>query len=115
MRLPMWILSGGMVTAVLCGAAIAAPAATSNTHNAAPPAVRLSAPAQPDCQKMGSDVSVLIDQRKDSPNIAAARSVFQVGIMECMEGSDDLANKHYLDAKNLLAGAASPTSSIRTP
>ena len=64
---------------------------------------------------MGGEVSALIDQRKDSPNIAQARSVFQVGIMECMEGSDDVANGHYQEAKNLLAGPEGATSSIRIP
>ncbi len=114
MKFPMRILSGAIISAVLCGAGFAAPATTSGPHNTTP-AVRSSAPTQPDCQKMGSDVSALIDQKKDSENIAAARSVFQVGIMECMEGSDDAANTHYQQAKNLLAGPPSPTDTIRLP
>jgi hypothetical protein len=115
MRLPMPFLSAAIAGAVLCSSAIAAPAPSSGTHGAAPPVVRSSAPSQPDCQKTGSDVSALIDQRKDSPNIAAARSVFQIGIMECMEGSDDAANQHYADAKTLLNGQPAPTGSIRLP
>jgi hypothetical protein len=110
----MRILSGVMISAVLCGAAFAAPASTSGPHSTTT-AVHPPASTQPDCQKMGSDVSALIDQKKDSENIAAARSVFQVGIMECMEGSDDAANTHYQQAKNLLAGPPGATDSIRVP
>jgi hypothetical protein len=59
---------------------------------------------EPDCQRVGGDVSALIDTKATSPNIAAARAAFQVGIMECMEGDYTAANKHYFEAKNLLAG-----------
>ncbi len=114
MKFPKWILVGAIVSAALSSAAFAASAATPGTRAAAP-AVHSSAPTQPDCQKTGSDVSALIDNRKDSPNLAAARSVFQVGIMECMEGSDDAAIKHYQEAKSLLSGPQSPTSDIRIP
>jgi hypothetical protein len=100
------IFTGTIFSLLLCGAAVAAPAS---------PAISRPAP-QADCQKLGSEVSALIDTRTDSPNIAAARSRFQVGIMECMEGSDDAANKHYQDAKNLLTqDQPKPTSSIQLP
>ena len=114
MRLPTKTLTIALFCAAMAGAAMAAPAASPGTHT--PPAVvHSTAPTQPDCQKMGSDVSALIDQRKDSPNIATARAVFQVGIMECMEGSDDAANKHYDQAKDLLAGPVNPTAAVRVP
>jgi hypothetical protein len=100
------IFTGTIFSLLLCGAAVAAPAS---------PAISRPAP-QADCQKLGSEVSALIDTRTDSPNIAAARSRFQVGIMECMEGSDDAANKHYQDAKNLLTqDQPKTTSSIQLP
>jgi hypothetical protein len=56
----------------------------------------------PDCQQRGGEVSALIDAKPGSPNIAAARSAFQVGIMDCMEGNDVSANNHYQDARRLL-------------
>ena len=46
--------------------------------------------------------SAIIDTAATSQNIAPARSVFQRGIMECMEGDDAAANKHYQEAKTLL-------------
>ena len=61
-------------------------------------------------------MSALIDARTESPNIAVARSTFQVGIMECMEGADDAANKHYQDARKLLTqDEPKPASSIQLP
>jgi hypothetical protein len=100
------ILHGAIAGVVLCGTAFAAPAVQGTR----------SAPARPDCQKLGSEVSALIDNRSDSPNIAAARSIFQVGIMECMEGADDAASRHYDDAKKLLAGdEQKPTAAIQVP
>ena len=38
------------------------------------------------------------------PTICLDRAVFQAGIRDCMEGDDTAANKHYLEAKNLLSG-----------
>jgi hypothetical protein len=72
--------------------------------------VRTAAPSAPEvqaanCQKFGGEVSALIDTRKTSPNIAAARAAFQVGIMDCMEGDDIAANRNYQKAKELLADA----------
>src|ERR1043165_7400236 len=67
-----------------------------------------AATPQNDCQTFGSEVSVLIDKERASPNIASARAVFQRGIMNCMEGDSDEANKLYLEAKRLLANASSP-------
>jgi hypothetical protein len=100
------ICAGTIFALLFCGAGVAAPAN--------PDAVR-PAP-QVDCQRLGSEVSALIDTRADSPNINVARSTFQVGIMECMEGADDAANKHYQDAKKLLTqDAPKPTSTIQVP
>ena len=71
----------------------------------AKPSVTAAMPvADKDCQKLGGEVSSLIDARQTSPNISTARAVFQAGIMDCMEGDDTAANKHYLEAKNLLSG-----------
>ncbi len=98
------ILSGLAVSALLCSASLAAT-----------PAQAPRGTPQADCQKTGSEVSALIDKRSDSPNIATARSVFQVGIMECMEGSDDAAIQHYEQAKKLLGGEPKPTAAIRVP
>ena len=55
-----------------------------------------------DCQKSGGEVSAMIDTSTRSPNLPAAKALFQRGIMECMEGDDETANKHYQDAKDLL-------------
>ena len=94
--------SNSIVTSVILGvslwsAAIAAPATAPKTP-AAPAAANV------DCQRVGGDVSALIDKGTTSPNISAARAAFQVGIMECMEGDDAAANKHYQEAKKLLSG-----------
>lgn len=102
MRTPIRILTIAAIGVVLGGSAIAAVGPSATIRNPAPVA-HSTAPAQADCQKLGSDVSALIDQRRDSPNIAQARSVFQLGIMECMEGDDVVANQHYANAKRLLA------------
>lgn len=63
---------------------------------------------QNDCQKAGSEVSALIDKEISSPNISAARAVFQRGIMNCVEGDSEEANKLYLEAKGLLGNASFP-------
>jgi hypothetical protein len=69
----------------------------------AAPAVMAPTPvADKDCQKFAGEVSALIDARPTSPNISTARAVFQAGIMDCMEGDDAAASKHYVEAKNLL-------------
>lgn len=109
MRSTVKVLTTALFSAILAGSAMAATTpATAPRTPAAAPAAHATASAQPDCQKLGSDVSVLIDQRKDAPNIATARAMFQVGIMECMEGSDDSANKHYADVKKMLADNVPP-------
>jgi hypothetical protein len=60
--------------------------------NASAPAKSLpSVATQADCEKAGSDISALIDASATSPNISAARAVFQVGIMNCMEDEPDKA------------------------
>lgn len=102
MRTPVRILTIAAIGVVLAGSAIAAVGPSAGIRNQTP-AAHSTAPTQPDCQKLGSDVSALIDQRTDSPNIAKARAVFQLGIMECMEGDDVVANQHYTNAKKLLA------------
>jgi len=101
------MLTIAAIGVVLGGAAMAAvgPSATIRDQL---PVVHSAAPAQPDCQKLGSDVSALIDQRRDSPNIAQARAVFQIGVMECMEGDGVVADQHYTDAKKLLAENSPP-------
>jgi hypothetical protein len=80
------IVSGAVLSALLMGFAAAAPE---------------TAPAA-DCQKLGGEVSALIDNKLTSPNIASARANFQAGIMDCMEGDDVAANTHYSEAKKLL-------------
>jgi heme oxygenase len=99
MRAAMSMVSGAVAIAVLWGTAIAAPAtALAGPHTVAPPAE-----AKLDWQKLGSDVSALIDKRLDSANISRARAAFQVGVMECMEGDNVGAANHYQEAKKLLA------------
>ena len=104
MRNSIGFLVNVIAAAVLCGAAIGAPAAT---HSNAPSAV-----TEQDCRKTGGEVSALIDNRAGAPSLPAARAVFQVGIMECMEGDYNAANKHYDQAKQLLGNdrAATPDS-----
>ena len=92
MRGSKGLVSGLVLGLTLCGVAAASPAAPAKT----PVAV------EADCQKIGGEVSALIDKNATSRNLAAARAAFQVGIMDCMEGDDVTANKHYEDAKNLL-------------
>jgi len=80
MRLSIKMLSGAVLGVLVWGAAIAAPAATTG---------------EKDCQKVGGEVSALIDTKGTSPNISTARAIFQTGIMECMEGDDAAANRDY--------------------
>jgi hypothetical protein len=92
MRGSINMLAGAVFGLFVVGSAMAAPAQA----------------ADKDCQKMGGEVSALIDANRTSPNIAAARAVFQTGIMECMEGDELSANKEYQDAKNLLNNDQKP-------
>ena len=103
MRVSINIMSGVALSVLVWGVAIAAPAATTT--------------GEKDCQKMGSEVSALIDNKGTSPNISTARAVFQTGIMECMEGDDVAANKDYQDAKNLLSTSQKATlaAPVKTP
>lgn len=73
-----------------------------------------SVATQADCEKTGSDVSALIDASVTSPNISAARAIFQVGIMNCMEDEPDKANIRYEDARKLLGGDR-PKAPISSP
>jgi hypothetical protein len=100
------VVSSLILGLTLFGVAAAAPAA--------PPA-RAPVTVAVDCQKTGGEVSAMIDKERMSPNIAAARAAFQVGIMECMEGDDATANKHYEDAKKLLSNETSKAPAIRMP
>ena len=90
MRVSISILSGVVLGVIVWGAAIAAPTAAPMLEKG--------------CQKMGGEVSALIDTKGTSPNISTARAIFQAGIMECIEGEDTAANQHYLEAKDLLSG-----------
>jgi len=81
---------------------------------AAPRPAPVKAVVVEDCQRVGGDVSALIDTKPTSANIAAARAAFQIGIMECMEGNDANANRHYNEAKTLL-GSASPKAPTSSP
>ncbi|MEA2823636.1 MAG: hypothetical protein QOF03_118 [Alphaproteobacteria bacterium] len=101
MRGSISILSGAVLGAMVWGAAIAAPAGAPTVEK--------------DCQKMGGEVSALIDAKGTSPNISMARSIFQTGIMECIEGDDAGANKDYQDAKNLLTSdlKATPAAPVK--
>ena len=104
MRIAITIAAATLASASMWGAAVAETAAT---HNPATPA-----PAIEDCRKAGNDVSVLIDNKYGSPNLPTARAIFQVGVMECMEGDDVAANSHYSQAKALLneSQAVSPAT-----
>jgi hypothetical protein len=106
MRGSMNLVSGLILGLSLIGVAAAAPV---TAPAKAPTAVEV------DCQKNGGEVSALIDKSRTSPNIAAARAAFQVGIMECMEGDDAKAIKHYDDAKKLLTNETPKTPAIRLP
>ena len=103
MRGSKFIVSSAILSLAMWGAVDA---------SAATPPAPAKAPAVADCQKLGGEVSAMIDSRRSSPNISAARSEFQVGIMECMEGDDASANGHYLQAKDLLS---SPVKKAPTP
>ncbi|HXJ03311.1 MAG TPA: hypothetical protein VNH44_18980 [Micropepsaceae bacterium] len=102
MRGSKFLVSSLVLGASLWSAAIAAPATAPVA-----PAVPV---VEQDCQKVGGDVSVLIDKQATSPNLPAARAAFQVGIMECMDGDDAAANKHYQDAKKLLSDDQKPAT-----
>src|ERR1700686_1452247 len=73
-----------------------------------------SVATQADCEKTGSDKSALIDASATSPNLSAARAVFEVGIMNCMEDEPDKANIRYEDARKLLGGDR-PKAPISSP
>jgi hypothetical protein len=109
MRIAITIATAAFASASLWGAALAEPAAT---YNPAAPA-----PGIEDCRKAGNDVSALIDNKFGSPNLPAARAIFQVGVMECMEGDEIAANSHYNQAKALLneSQAASPAAPAPLP
>jgi hypothetical protein len=104
--------------ALLVGVVLSGPGFAAATQASRPgavpakPAVSVSTDA--DCEKTGSDVSALIDASAMSPNISAARAVFQVGIMNCMEGRSDEANKQYQSARKLL-GSDQPKPTIVSP
>ena len=100
------LVSGFVLGLSLIGVAAAAPVA-------APAKAPIAAEA--DCQKNGGEVSALIDKSRMSPNIAAARAAFQIGIMECMEGDDAKAIKHYDDAKKLLTNETPKAPDVRLP
>jgi hypothetical protein len=100
------IVSGLILGLSLFGVAAAAPIA--------PPA-KAPVAAEADCQKVGGEVSAMIDKASTSPNLPAARAAFQVGIMVCMEGDDATANKHYEDAKKLLTNEGPKTPENRLP
>ena len=97
MRIALTIATAAFASLSLWSAALAAPAATRT-------------PAAPvlDCRKAGNEVSALIDNKFGSPNLPAARAMFQVGVMECMEGDEVAANTHYDQAKALLNDRPSP-------
>ncbi len=104
MRISIAFATAVAAATALSTTAFAAPAATRNPEASAPAGIE-------DCRKAGNEVSALIDTRTASPNLPAARAVFQVGIMECMEGDDVSANQHYTQAKELLADSAPVTAS----
>ena len=96
MRIAIGIAVAVLASASFWNFALADPVATQN--RTAPAA------AAEDCRKTGNEVSALIDNRATSPNLPSARAVFQVGIMECMDGDEIAANTHYQQAKDLLNG-----------
>ena len=104
--------------AFLVGVVLSGPGFAAATQASRPGAVPAKPPvsisSDADCEKTGSDVSALIDASTTSPNISAARAVFQVGIMNCMEGRSDEANKQYQSAKKLL-GSDQPKAPIVLP
>lgn len=102
MRIAIGIATAALASAYIWSVALAETVAT---HNPATPSATVE-----DCRKAGNEVSALIDNRPMSPNLPAARAVFQVGIMECMEGDDVAANTHYEEAKALLDERQAPIS-----
>jgi hypothetical protein len=104
MRTGIGILSTVFATAAIWGVAVAQPAERYTTTQ--PPAVTQ------DCRKAGNEVSALIDNRVGAPNLPAARAAFQIGVMECMEGDDSAASKHYQQAKELLAADRPATPAV---
>jgi hypothetical protein len=117
MRMSRIIVAGLALSVAAWSAGLAATAAAPQGATSSSAAVK-TAPAVsagPDCQKTGGDVSALIDASATSPNISAAKAVFQLGIMDCMEGQPEEANKHYDDARKLLGSSPSraPVSSSK--
>jgi hypothetical protein len=105
MRIAMTIATAAALASLTLSSA--ALAATAAAHNPAAPAV--------DCRKTGNEVSALIDNKFGSPNLAAARAMFQVGVMECMEGDEVAANTHYEQAKDLLNGKPGVRQPVPAP
>jgi hypothetical protein len=103
MRIAITIATAALASLSLCSAALTAPAAT---RNPVAPVV--------DCRKSGNEVSALIDNKFGSPNLPAARAMFQIGVMECMEGDDVAANTHYEQAKALLDDRLAPETPAQT-
>src|SRR5215469_8064503 len=103
--------SKGLISGLILGLSLFRVAAAAPV---APPA-KAPVAAEADCQKVGSEVSAMIDKANGSPNLPAARAAFQVGIMVCMEGDDAVANKHYEDAKKLLINETPKSQEIRVP
>jgi hypothetical protein len=82
------------------------------TPAVAPPAALVS--AEIDCDKLGSEVSALIDAEISSPNISAARAAFELGVADCMFGQNGHAIVHYQQAQNLLSPDR-PKAAISSP
>ena len=107
-------IASSLALGMLWSAAFAAQGTTPDKAPVASPATATtSTTSENDCQKVGGEVSALIDKERTSPNISAARAVFQRGIMDCMEGDQFEANKLYQEAKKLLNSdrLTTPTSS----
>jgi len=60
-----------------------------------------------DCRAAGNEVSALIDAAAGNRNLPAARSTFQVGVMDCMDGDIQEANKRFQEVRKLLASELS--------
>jgi len=108
MRIAIGIAVAALASASFWSFALAEPATQNRTAPVA---------ATEDCRKVGNEVSALIDNRATSPNLPSARAVFQVGIMECMDGDEIAANTHYQQAKDLLNGrpATAPAPAAHVP
>lgn len=104
MRIAITVATAALASLSLWSAALAAP---TTTHNPAAPVS--------DCRKAGNEVSALIDNKFGSANLPAARAMFQVGVMECMEGDDVAANTHYEQAKALLDDRLAPEPPTPAP